>query len=105
MTVVELLQAAKEKINTPEKWCKGVYARLPNGMPTTSSDKEACTWCMVGALRCVSNYKANDLTLGKAFGVDMVERLFNLNDRGSTTHADVMAAFDKAIALAKQEAA
>jgi hypothetical protein len=106
MTVVQLLEAAKEKINTPEKWCKRANARDANGTEVKALSPNACQWCIDGALMSANGsdhgpYWDAYYAIGTAIGCGPLR----FNDRLATTHADVMEAFGKAIELKKKEAA
>jgi hypothetical protein len=91
-TVKENLIAAKALIDTPEKWIKGSF------------HKAGC-FCAVGALGMASNgnpenwgYDEREALL-RALPVDAVAYSVALfNDDPDTTHADIMALFDRAIA-------
>lgn len=93
--VADILRAAKERIGTPERWCKG------HGSANGYADPSVPT-CAEGAIYCVAKqafvlaYSAwnafQDCNgLAMCSGVDW-------NDAPERTHAEVMAAFDRAIA-------
>jgi hypothetical protein len=108
VTTIELLEAAKAKIDTPENWCKGDYAKTKKGNPIHSLAEQACQWCSLGALVAVTSSSSQTVSLRcKAIDLlfDVVGRdVVAFNDDPKTTHADVLAAFDRAIELAKLEA-
>ena len=97
MTLKSDLIAAKALIDTPEKWMKGGFW----------DEKRTC-FCVAGALR------ETETKLGE-FRRDMwrlvIEALPewaagyipDFNDAPETTHADVMALFDRAIAAAPDD--
>lgn len=86
-TVKENLIAAKALIDTPDKWIKHAFER------------DGC-FCAVGAVRTVQKaetgraldalYEAADELCGRG--------VMRFNDAENTTHADIMALFDRAIA-------
>lgn len=92
MTTREVLVAARALIDTPEKWIQGTWnLDLASG---------ATCFCALGALREVVGGLAGD-----AFSLlcDQVPGRYKrgiarFNDAPTTTHADVMALFDRAIA-------
>lgn len=98
-SVKENLIAAKALIDTPEKWLKGAL----------SDDKETC-FCAMGALGHVGGFGlvASDVTPEMASLIGSIpssflwtkqkNRLAAFNDDPETTHADIMALFDRAIA-------
>ena len=51
MTPKEILIAAKSKIDSPEKLCKGCYARNAEGYPAQISDGTGVKFCPLGAIR------------------------------------------------------
>lgn len=97
MTVRENLIAARALIDTPEKWGKGLDSF------TYDREELSCTACAHEALRRV---------VGKQWGRAIVAECKALqaalpdgfrevpvyNDHPETTHADIMALFDRAIA-------
>jgi hypothetical protein len=99
----EILRAARAKIATPERWTKGQFARDATGYWVSYDNSDAVGWCAEGAVYAVllGHVKADDLFvfLDRASGGNTPF----FNDAPSTTHADVMAMFDRAIALAEAE--
>ncbi len=95
--VHDVLVAARALIAAPERWCKGAVARTQGGLPTTPCDPRAVAWCANGACICVA---PNDRLRWKALDA-LQESSFrpvpSANDAPSTTHADILALFDKAI--------
>ena len=91
MSLVETLRAARALVDTPEKWGQGAHF-LQGGAR-----------CMSGALISVGApldgavYRA----LCRATAVTLDHGLSRWNDAPERTHADVLAAFDKAIEAAK----
>jgi hypothetical protein len=89
--VVKVLTEAKKHIDAPEKWCK-------NMMHSNNEQKS----CAIGAIHKVIGHDtplwnlALD-ALGKAIPGDPWPP--NYNDLPSTTHADVMSAYDRAIEM------
>lgn len=95
-STVEVLRAARALIDTPEKWTQGCYAKDAKGNGLPPEDEDAVCFCASGALRHVDVdvdvcWPAFD-ALGLAVGGNIIE----FND--SHSHADVLAAFDRAIA-------
>lgn len=108
--VVDVLKRAREKIAKPEHWIKDVLFRNESGTECVSSVNATC-FCSLGAL--YSNFargsmledairESEDLlnTLAKEAGFYSI---VTFNDSDKTTHADVLAIFDKAIALAESK--
>ena len=103
-TVTEILIEARELISDPERWTQGVYARDAQGIFTDWDSPEAVSWCVTGAIakvvRSVQESKGdyNALVMSAldklrcAIGHDGVTAF---ND--AHNHAEVLAAFDKAI--------
>lgn len=100
MSVRDDLVAAKALIDTPEKWCQGTYAKsLSAAQPAR---------CTMGALRVITHtdawavkntkpYKALVDQLPKTGEHDWLMGVVRFNDDPATTHADIMALFDRAI--------
>lgn len=95
MGVREDLVAAKALIDTPRKWRKGDYDR-------------GGRCCAVGAVVRVvggeisdAEYSSAALALEAALLPEQGKKVFLFNDNPTTTHADIMALFDRAIAAAE----
>jgi hypothetical protein len=92
MSVKQNLIAAKLLIDTPEKWGQGEYAQ------------DGC-FCAIGALAEAMNIDpvSAKLSMTREFKTlrDSVPEPFygvwRFNDDEATTHADIMALFDRAI--------
>lgn len=97
MTPREILIAARALIAEPEHWTQRAAARNRLGMPVGALEPSACCWCAAGALFRVAGrfndrgYYAGMKALCPVTGPGVVV----LNDM--STHADVLAMFDKAI--------
>lgn len=110
LTTVEVLRLARALIADESKWIKGADA-LPsrNADPEEEclnpEDSAAVCWCAGGAICHVAvEYDVAEevcKTLASHVGVQWV---YEFNDAESTTHADVLAAFDKAIATEEAKA-
>lgn len=97
MTPREILIAARAKIEAPERWTKEAYALDANGDHVACDYEGAVRWCAVGAI----GYVGQEL-IDTAFREFLPEGwiLENWNDAPERTHAEVLAAFDRAIELA-----
>lgn len=94
-TTKEVLVKARALVE--KGWTKDAYARDSSGDRVPYYDFTACQWCMVGAVDA-----ADDIRL-RFSAKDILRRVIGgqisaFNDAPSTTHADVLAAFDRAIA-------
>lgn len=99
-TTVEILRAARALIATPDQWTQGTVARDKNGRRAHPESPAARQWCAAGA--CI----ATGAGIAAGCALDAVARskghLFvtAFNDDPDTTHTDVLALYDRAIALA-----
>lgn len=100
----DVLLAARDLIAEPERWTRGVPARDTEGFEVGVTNTAAAQFCMVGAVMHVTRRDCVDFGvydkcwpyLGQACGGSIT----GFNDR--RTHADVLAAMDRAIELAKE---
>lgn len=114
ITAKEILVKARKKISKPENWCQGVSARKKirsvlydyNDVfeSCDAKDSEACQWCATGAIDSVTPIgliNQNRSEYLKAYRILFEHCAFthvaNFNDRGTTSHADILEAFDLAI--------
>lgn len=96
--VVECLVAARKRIEDPAKWGKGpeVFAEDPE------NNKDCAEWAIYRTVRDNFGTDARNavLMLRKAIGE---ESIVGWNDTPERTHEDVLAAYDKAIEIARQD--
>lgn len=106
MTTREILIAARALIATPERWTQGDRARDAAGAPIDPCDPRAVCWCISGALEAADPSGSDmDGFIGAALALEKVivglghrAAIGDFNDAPERTHAEVLAAFDKAIA-------
>lgn len=100
--LIEIYKRAREIISNEENWTKMAMARNKKGETGTDASPEAYSFCSLGAI-----YKARSEVLGRRYGVTSVNDILGrgvdydiigFNDSTYTTHAKVLARFDKAIA-------
>ena len=100
MTVGEVLRASRALIEEPSRWTQGAFNKNADGIPYVEGDDAVC-WCAEGAIWHVGidDYAAlgDALTLLE-FVID--GQIPTWNDMPDRAHAEVLAAFDRAIALA-----
>lgn len=100
--VKENLIAARELISDPDRWCQVEYAKTIAGVVTGPLDPDAVCFCTIGALVRATRSTVRDVeqdcgegaiskVLEKACGSSVIR----FNDTHS--HAEVLAAFDRAI--------
>jgi hypothetical protein len=106
MKTSEILSAAKKLIETPDKWTKGAFGRTSEGHYRQFPEevKDAVCWCAGGAIKMIApNFSDTELAwqmFERAVGIFSIPPW---NDSEFRTHDEVMAGFDKAIALARSE--
>lgn len=100
-TVKENLIAAKALIDTPEKWGKGAFEVSPGclcafGAIARALDPDIDFECDGVGISREDRALAQALPDGWMKTVGMID---SFNDHPDTTHADIMALFDRAIAM------
>jgi hypothetical protein len=93
MKISEMLIIDKKKIENPEHWTQGMTERDIDGVPYYNSDKPIFSRCSIGAM----SVPVIEGVYFYPFLTDS-DSLSSFND--NHTHAEVMALWDKAIALA-----
>ncbi len=103
-TPLEALVKARELLSDPAHWARGVMARNAEGDEVWAGADTATCWCAMGALgRVCPSIEARGPALHLlALSVGDCD-IADFNDDSDTTHANLMAAFDHAIELAKEE--
>lgn len=97
----EILRKAKALIDTPEKWTQGFFALDINGKPVSENEFYACKFCSVGAILRTERVLTNRIPAYDYLGKTMGTYIDKFND--THTHAEVMAKWDEAIALAEAD--
>lgn len=100
------LIAARALIDTPEKWTRHTFARNADGLPVNNDSEKAVCFCIMGAVGRVTECYSAAITpwremtnaLREANAITANFGIPHFNDRFDTTHADVLALFDEAIA-------
>lgn len=107
-----ILREARALIDKPEKWAQGAYGRDQYGRKIGGSTRRAVCFCAIGALNSSGGGRAAKDALARALPVGACvpygrseASVIEWNDAPGRTHAEVMDAFDRAIALAEQEEA
>jgi hypothetical protein len=99
MNTVEILKAARAKIEKEENWCQGAYARDADDNDVDDKSPRACRWCAWGALNVIENVMFSDVGYNALVEYCSGQGVGGFND--THTHAEVLALFDKAIAAEK----
>src|SRR5207249_2880523 len=94
---VQTLRAGRAVIADEAHWTKGSLAVDAEGFAVNFRDPKACQWCVTGAMCKVGGPAWLDACTALR---DLVSQatLPTWNDLTTTTHADVLALFDRAIA-------
>jgi hypothetical protein len=98
-----VLREARALVADPSHWLKGEIAQTAEGAPCAPEDKRAVRFCMVGAYiharHALNTQSDNYLRLVEAVGTRHTPPSFD--NAATTSHAKMLAAFDRAIALAR----
>ena len=83
-------------------WCQKCNARLPDGYPATPWERDACQWCLAGAIIKVigrdTQLKSMLFTATKRLGFRSVSEMMDWNDAEGRTQAQVLDRIDAVIA-------
>jgi hypothetical protein len=98
MTALEQLQAARSLI--ANGWTQNQSACTADMRPTSPWNKNAESFCAVGALMAVTGIGTNILIKGlpaPTADISITKTLTDFNDHPNTTQADVLALYDHLI--------
>ena len=104
MQDIDVLKRARALIADSRCWTKSTFARNALGEPVPSKHPTACKWCGGGAIKAISTSDCAERDgcrrhLEAALSSQWANRTFaQFNDAPETTHADVLACYDRAIA-------
>ncbi len=96
MDAKEVLERAKKLIENPVNWIKHANARDAHGYAVNARSEDAVCFCMMGALFHAGSLGIDDPYW--ALRAVLHEGIVEWNDHPNRTHAEVLAAFDRAIA-------
>lgn len=94
MTALESLRSARARIATPDRWTQSAAARDSGGRGVEATDPSAVCWCLIATLQ-LSRWLEHENAL-TAVTIETGGYLAQFND--THTHAEVLAALDRAIA-------
>lgn len=105
MNTREILIGARKLIEKPENWTQGAKSRDINGKPSVFGYKaSAVCWCMLGAMEMTGkSLFANNKAQQVIELVINMNSIIRWNDSPDRTHAEVLAAFDRAIELCSED--
>lgn len=107
MKPVTILKRARKLIERPGSWCKRHAAMTATYRPTYSKARSAKLFCAWGAINRAAGSHAETEAVSvfsAALPKQWREDFARWNDAPRRTHAQVLRAFDRAIALAEKEA-
>ncbi len=102
MTPHEVLVQARKLIERPERWTKGNFAKDAHQYAVYPESHRAACWCAHGATIKASaedwaKHASAIAALRNALTAGWARNIVSFNDDPSTTHADILALFDRAI--------
>lgn len=110
MTPVDILRKTRELLSEPVRWTRGAYARDASGADVPYDEQAATCWCLSGAVdlagqgQSIAAARARDyIRVAIDSDDDSMVTIPTFNDDPGRTHADVLAAIDRAIALASED--
>ena len=95
MDTLTALQKMRELLADPKAWTKGAAARNDRGHKVDWNDPTAVCWCLAGAERRSAGPTSLPWSVLRLIAGDYT--IPDFNDDPSTTHADILAALDRAI--------
>lgn len=96
MNTLELLIAARKKIERPECWTKYTQARNDNGRDVLANSPSACKWCGYGAVW--SFRMTSEMLAMTALDAACGQNFPDWQDAPERTHDEVLECFSRAIA-------
>ena len=86
-----------------ERWTRGTFARNNQGAPVDEYSRDACSWCMTGAIRKSLAWLATgpiSIKVRKMYpgrSDPQLGEIAAFNDHGDTTHEDVLKVIESVI--------
>lgn len=105
MTALQVLEGARERLSDRARWARGAIARRASGWPCQARSDVAASWCAFGAIAATGDDPDAQLEAERLLSRALPSGQHSVPDfNDSVDHAGLLAAFDRAIAFAKQEA-
>lgn len=98
----EILERAGDLLAMPGAWTQGECARDSRGKGVSSDDTDAVCWCSIGALAREMQGPSSLQAMRYIRNAIGDSKITFWNDNGSRTQSEVVAAFRKAAALARE---
>lgn len=108
---LDILKRARALLTPPGAWTQTAFARDRDGEPINADSEAAISWCSAGALeaskggktrwRAQNHLKSAISTSERSFVSEW--SVLTWNDNPDRTQKEVLAAFDKAIAMASHD--
>lgn len=96
MKTLEHLKAVRELLSDESHWTQGEAARSEDGRAVSPQEKEACSWCLIGAAIKVAEEGSDAHQILRALKeAGSIKYVHHFND--SHSHAEVLQLLDKAI--------
>lgn len=108
MKTLTILKRARKLLTNPKRWCQGRFAKDKWGNGCNVNDERAYQFCIAGAVEHVSGGVDYDPGSEYQEAIDILNRSVRggstivFNDMPKRKHAQVLAAFDKAIVRAEK---
>lgn len=102
LRTIAVLKSARARISDPEHWTRGALSRNICGDEVSADSPNACQWCMVGVLD-ISGFSPEVWRAESYLKLTTGGYIDQFNDHPDTTHADVLAAYDRAIEMAEAD--
>ena len=107
MSALDVLTKTRELLSDPERWTKGSMAKNASGCTVRPDREDAVCFCLDGALTRAAGGSGNGYPEATRILEETVSErpwafcYVDWNDDAARTHAEVLAALDKAIDLAR----
>ena len=103
MSIVQKLTETKSKLQAG--WTQHTYARNEKGEIVHSHSPDACSFCMIGAMRATGAWESHEAfcRVHEAIGgAGFQGTIPDFNDRPEATQDEVVAVIDRSIKLAQE---
>ena len=103
MTTLELLRGARNLLRAKKRWAQHYYAFDAQHKQVDCASPDAVCFCAFGALLRVGKWGDAYVALGVLGEANNISNTIVYNDAPERTHAEILAAFNKAIKFALAE--
>lgn len=100
--ILSIVKETRALLTDPKSWTQNVMARDSKGASCSPKAKDACQWCVMGAVRKVVPQEGPECVEDVLKTINAISSVINYhvpnwNDMSGRTHEDILSGLDRTI--------